>query len=89
MLRVWSRERIDYAGEQIRIIMDKFPDVVEKIGHLEFQGRGQRSTPVGDIYVVVELIMLLPGARASRVRREAASLFVRVYGGDLSLAERI
>ena len=34
------------------------------ITHLKFPGRGQRETPVGDIYTVVELIMLLPGKRA-------------------------
>ena len=36
--------------------------------NLKFPGRGQRETPVGDIYAVVELIMLLPGRRAGLVR---------------------
>ena len=30
----------------------------EKIRYLKFRGRGQGETPVGDIYVVVEVIML-------------------------------
>jgi hypothetical protein len=79
----------DYASQQIRIIGEQFPAVREKITDWKFQGERQRSTPTGDIYVVVELIMLLPGTRASLVRREAATLFVRVYGGDLSLAAEI
>ena len=70
---------VDYAAQQIRTIRDKF-QVSDKIGNLEFQGHGQRSTPVGDIYVVVKLIMLPPGGRASRVRKEAASFFVRAHG---------
>ena len=58
--------------------MEQFPSVNEKNINWTFQGEWQRSTPVGDIYVVLELIMLAPGVRAGRVRREAAS-FVRVY----------
>ena len=79
----------DYAGKQIRIIGDQFPAVRNRMTDCKFPGERQRLTPAGDIYVVVELIMLLPGMRASLVRKEAASLFVRVYGGDLSLATQI
>ena len=50
---------------------------------------GRHETPVGDIYVVVEVIMLLPGKRAAPVRSECARLFVRFYGGDLQLAEQV
>ena len=65
------------------MVGEQFPEVQQKMLNLQFPGIGQRPTPVGDIYVVVELIMLLPGKRASLVRREAATLFVRVYGGAL------
>ena len=44
---------------------------------------------MGDIYTVVELIMLLPGKRAGLVRNEAARLFVRYYGGDLTMADGV
>ena len=44
---------------------------------------------MGDIYVVVEMVMLLPGKRAASVRSECARLFVQTYGGDLSLANEI
>ena len=40
-----------------------------------FPGRG-RETPVGDVYAIVELVMLLPGRRAGLVRTDAARLFV-------------
>ena len=74
----------NYAAQQLRFLRDRFPAVNDKIVNWEFQGERQRATPVGDIYVVVELIMLLPGKRSGQVRREAASLLVRVYGGDFS-----
>jgi len=33
--------------------------------------------------------MLLPGKRAGLVRNEAARLFVRYYGGDLTMADGV
>ena len=56
---------------------------------LKFPGRGQRDAPVGDIYVVVELSVLLPGRRGGLARSEAARLLVRCYGGDPALAEQV
>ena len=52
----------DYAGQQLRFVRDRYQDFREKITMKRFPGRG-RETPVGDIYTVVELIMLLPGKR--------------------------
>ena len=34
-----------------------------KTGDLKFKGRGQKETSVGDIYICVGVIMLLPGKR--------------------------
>ena len=44
---------------------------------------------MGDIYVVVEVIMLLPGRKVALVRSECARLFVQFYGGDVTLAEQV
>ena len=49
--------------------------------------RGQKTTPVTDVRGIVEIIMLLPGHRATRVRREAAELLCRWLGGDLTIIE--
>ena len=38
---------------------------------------------------IVEIIMLLPGQQAARVRRTAAELLCRYLGGDLSLVNEI
>ncbi len=53
--------------------------------HLKFPGRGRRDAPVGDIYVVVELSVLLPGRRGRLARSEAARLLVRCYGGTAGI----
>ena len=71
-----------YAAEQQRMLQERFPAVDEKIVHWKFPGGRQRETPVGDIYVVVVMIMLLPGRKAALVRGECARLFVQYYGGD-------
>ena len=42
--------------------------------NFRFPGRGQRDTPVADVRGVVEIVMLLPGRHAARVRRQAAEL---------------
>ena len=44
---------------------------------------------MGDIYTVVEFIMLLPGKRAGLIRSEASRLFLQFHGGDLSLADQV
>lgn len=44
---------------------------------------------MGDLYVVVELIMLLSGKHAALVRSDAARLFVRYHGGDLGMVDQI
>ena len=36
---------------------------------------------------IVEVIMLLPGQQAARVRRQAAELLCRYLGGDLALVD--
>ena len=44
---------------------------------------------MGDIYTVVEFILLLPGRHAAQVRRQAAELFVRYFGGDLNIVAEV
>ena len=62
------------AKHQVTSVTKNYPEVGKAITHLKFPGRGQRETPVGDIYTVVEFIMLLPGRHAAQVRRQAAEL---------------
>ena len=57
--------------------------------HLKFPGRGQRDTPVVDVKGIVEIVMLLPGRHAARIRRQAAELLCRYLGGDLALVDEV
>ena len=54
------------AKHQVTSVTKNYPEVGKAITHLKFPGRGQRETPVGNIYTVVELIMLLPGRHAAK-----------------------
>ena len=57
-----------YAAQQIDRIKERYHEVSAKCRNLKFPGRGQRETPVGDIYTVVEFIMLLPRKHAGLIR---------------------
>ena len=71
----------------------KYPDVSAKCTDVKFpdaRGRqGQRKTKVTDVRGMIEVVMLLPGRMASRVRTTAAGLLCRYLGGDLSLADEV
>ena len=45
--------------------------------------------PVTDAEGITQIIMLLPGASAARVRLSAANVVVRYLGGDLSLVREV
>ena len=84
---------------QLQRLIGQYPEVADLCGLLKFHGRWQRDTqvsdvrgaveqretPAGDIYAVVEFIMLLPGRHAAQVRRQAAELFVRLARGSPKL----
>ncbi len=77
------------AGNTLRRIEEKFAEVKEQIGHFKFPGERQRETPVTDVRGMVEIIMLLPGRQAGRVRRTAAEILVRYLGGDAALIDEV
>ena len=65
----------DYAGQQIRILLSKHDDLRDKVTKKKFPGRGT-ATYVGNVYTAIELVLLLPGTCAGRLRSEAARLLV-------------
>ncbi len=79
----------NYASQAIRNICESHPEVHEKIMDFKFRGRGQRKTPVTDVHGIVEIILLLPGRQATRIRRQCSELLVGYMGGDLALVDRI
>jgi hypothetical protein len=70
-------------------LSDSYPEVLTKCSNFKFTGRGQRDTPVIDAAGIIEIIMILPGKAAAKVRRSAADVMVRYLGGDPSLVSEI
>ena len=58
------------AAQDYRRLLNQYPEVGTNCSHLKFPGRGQRDTPVVDVRGIVEIVMLLPGRHAARVRRQ-------------------
>lgn len=65
------------------------PEVVGKCDNFKFPGRGQRDTPVADLQVFLEILVILPGRLAARVREEAVRTLIRAMDGDLALVDEI
>ena len=77
------------AAQDFRRLSDQYPEVGTNCSLLKFPGRRQRDTPVTDAKGIVEIIMLLPGQQATRVRRQASELLCRYLGGDLALVDEV
>ena len=84
-----TRKNHNDAGQDSRRMVKQYPKVKAICFIYKFSGRRQRNTPVTDARGIVEIIMLLPGIRAARIRRQAAALMVRYMGGDLSLVNEV
>jgi hypothetical protein len=65
------------AGKTLERIKESHPEVYPNWINFRFPGRGQRETPIADVRGIVEIVMLLPGRHAARVRRQAAELLCR------------
>ena len=70
-------------------LQESFPEVSTSSANFKFSGKGQVATPVTDAKGLVEIIMVLPGRAAARVRKAAADVMVRYLGGDPSLVEEV
>ena len=82
-----------HAAEQLRRLAAQYPDVDSTCVHVKFtdaRGRkGQKDTPAACVKGVIEIIVLLQGHQAARVRRQAAELLVRWLGGDVSIVDEV
>jgi len=72
-----------------RRLCESFPEVTTVCSNFKFPGKGQRDTVVTDAEGIAQIIMLLPGRSAARVRQSAANVVVRYLGGDLSLVREV
>lgn len=73
------------AARTLRRISEQYPEVGPNWPLYKFAGRRQRDTPITDIKGIVELVFLLPGRHAARVRRQAAELLCRHLSGAIAL----
>ena len=87
--RAIAGHNADYSSLAVRNVCDQYPDVRDKITDFKFKGRGQRATPVTGVHGIIEVVMLLPGQQAARVRRHAAELLCRWLGGDLTMIDEV
>ena len=70
-------------------LRDEHNELNSGCGDFQFPGRGQRKTPVMGVRSICELVMLLPGRHAARVRRQASELLTRFLGGDLAIVDEV
>ncbi len=74
------------AAQDVGFVKDRYPEVAQNLGLFKFPGRAQRNTPVATCRGVVELIMLLPGRHAARVRQpdvHSVGVNVKFPAGEL------
>jgi hypothetical protein len=55
----------------------------------QFEGQGERPTPVRDLRGYLEMLLLVPGPRAAVLRKSVIEVFIRKFGGDLSMINEI
>ena len=81
------------AARDVGFLKERYPDVTQKLSDVKLVDslgrRGQRSTPVTCATGIIEIVLLLPGRVAARVRRQTAELLCRYLAGDLSLVDEI
>ncbi|GAQ93104.1 hypothetical protein KFL_013000020 [Klebsormidium nitens] len=70
-------------------IKSQNPEVVSVVYNLQFEGSGQRPTPVTCARGLVAIVNLLPGKRAAQFRLKCANVVVRYLGGDETLVGEI
>jgi hypothetical protein len=80
---------MDAARKTWRNMRNDYTDVAAMRHCYQFDGIGQRPTPVIDARGVVIIINFLPGAHAAGIKAACADVARRFYGGDLSLIPEI
>jgi hypothetical protein len=75
--------------EVLKRINDQHPEVVTWCDNFQFNGPGQRLTPIMSLRKSVQLLQLTPGEAGQKVRTASAELLCRHVAGDESLIEEI
>jgi hypothetical protein len=58
------------AARDIQSMLEKYPEVAQKVSHFRFGGQGQRDALVPqDFSTLIEVIFLFPGRPVAQVRQ--------------------
>ena len=57
-----TRKDATCAGQQLKLVQDKYPEIHDDIQHIQFPGQGQRETPACDILTLTRIVVRLPNA---------------------------
>lgn len=79
------------AARDVRRMLQRFPDLNQKLIQVHFGGRGgnRESQVPKDVPALIEFILLFPGQAAAQIRRQAAEIFVLHYGVDLAIIGQV
>jgi len=77
------------AARALRVLLERYPHLEHQMLLFKFAGRGRHKSQVSQLATLLEVMMLLPGARAAKVRHQAARLMIRYLGGDLTLIQEV
>lgn len=70
-------------------IGESHDEVVSKSYNLKFPGSGQRTTPVANSRVCMEIAILIPGKKAAKLRALMVDVFVRYFEADPEIAKSV
>ena len=77
------------ARKELLRLAERYPEVAPTWSYFKFDGAGQRGKPVADAKTLVQVILLVPGEQAAKVRTETSRVFVDFLGGNVALVEEI
>ena len=85
--RLVSAKTAQNALRDVRLVMGEFSSVAQLVSNFQFEGAGQRETPVGDLRTALLVVLRLRSRVAQRLSANMVDLFVRFVGGDPELAK--
>ena len=88
MMGVTDNDR-NYAALQIRCLRERFLEVNEKIVNVQLHYYREDTTPTGDSYATVELMIVLTGRNTKLVHGEASHLFEKLSTTGRTLFDQV
>ena len=77
------------CSHTLQNLLQKFPEVRPNTSNFKFPGRGQRDTIVTDAHGIIEVVMVLKRKTTASVKKNAARVLVRYFGGDSTMIGEI